>query len=388
MRRLDDDMIDPEIEAALDAIDATVAGEPADPEHAELAELALLLVASRPEVESGFARSLDERVARRFESPRRFSWKAAVGVLAPAAVAAVAVVLVLGRSGPTVMTPTVSTPKTQSFGGGAAAGTAAGSSSDLRAAPVPAPAAGAPATAGAASPQPPNNGRRVVQSAELALTAPATRVDDVAQETFDVIGRENGIVRRSSVTATGGSDGYAQFLLSVPSASLSDTMNALSRLHFAHVASRTDSSQDVNDTYVSVTRQLTDARALRSALLKQLAGATTQQQTDSLNARIRDVEATIARAEAQVRNLNRQINFSQISLTISAGVVPVTHSGGGSGFTIGKAVHDAGRVLTVAAGVALIALAVLVPLGLLGALVWWAGALVRRRRREQALDLA
>jgi hypothetical protein len=45
-------------------------------------------------------------------------------------------------------------------------------------------------------------------------------------------------------------------------------------------------------------------------------------------------------------------------------------------------------VLTVGAGVALIVLAVLVPVGLVAALAWWIGALVRRRRREQALDMA
>ncbi|MBV8946498.1 MAG: hypothetical protein JOZ95_13825, partial [Solirubrobacterales bacterium] len=49
---------------------------------------------------------------------------------------------------------------------------------------------------------------------------------------------------------------------------------------------------------------------------------------------------------------------------------------------------DAGRVLTVAAGVVLIALAVLSPLALLAALAWWVGSTVRRRRREQALDAA
>ena len=57
-------------------------------------------------------------------------------------------------------------------------------------------------------------------------------------------------------------------------------------------------------------------------------------------------------------------------------------------FTLGKAAHDAGRVLTVGAGVALIALAVLVPVGLVAALAWWIGVVVRRRRREHALDLA
>src|SRR5512142_1775652 len=66
MRRLDDTPIDPEIAAALDAIDATLAGEPVDPRYAELAELALLVAAERPVVEPGFAAELDAQVARRF----------------------------------------------------------------------------------------------------------------------------------------------------------------------------------------------------------------------------------------------------------------------------------------------------------------------------------
>ena len=50
------------------------------------------------------------------------------------------------------------------------------------------------------------------------------------------------------------------------------------------------------------------------------------------------------------------------------------------------AAHDAVRVLEVSAGVALIALAVLVPLGLLGAAGGFAAAALRRRRREAALS--
>jgi hypothetical protein len=44
--------------------------------------------------------------------------------------------------------------------------------------------------------------------------------------------------------------------------------------------------------------------------------------------------------------------------------------------------------LTVIAGIALIALAVLVPLALVAALAWWVTAAFKRRRREQALDMA
>ena len=187
-------------------------------------------------------------------------------------------------------------------------------------------------------------------------------------------------MRRSSVTATGGSDGYAQFELSVPSSTLPATMASLSRLQYAHVSSRTDTTQDVNDTYVSVQHRLADARALRTALLKQLANAVTQQQIDSLTARIHDAEASIASDLATLRGLNSQINFSQINLTINAVPAPVSHSSGGGSFTLGKAAHDAGRVLTIGAGIALIALAVLVPVGL----VLWPRLVDRGRRSAPA----
>ena len=200
-----------------------------------------------------------------------------------------------------------------------------------------------------------------------------------------MVGRQNGIVSNSNVTS-GTTSGYAQFELSIPSGSLPQTMAALSTLQYAHVASRTDTTQDVNDQYQVDVRALADARALRTSLLKQLANATTQTQIDSLNARIHDAEASISSDEATLRRLGHQVGFSQVTLTINAGSTPVGPSSGSGGFGFGKAAHDAGRVLTVAAGVALIVLAALVPVALIAALAWWIATLVRRRRREQALD--
>jgi Domain of unknown function (DUF4349) len=207
----------------------------------------------------------------------------------------------------------------------------------------------------------------------------------VAQEVFHVVGQENGVVNSSQVTS--GANGYAQFQLSVPSSGLGSTMTSLSELRFATVSSRTDATQDVNGEYLSDQRQLADARALRTSLLKQLGNATSQQQIDSLRAQIRDAEASIRSDEATLRDLSHKIGFSQISLTINAAAGPVAHHGSGF-FTLGKAADDAGRVLTVAAGIALITLAAVTPLALIGALSWWITVAVRRRRREQALDLA
>jgi hypothetical protein len=50
--------------------------------------------------------------------------------------------------------------------------------------------------------------------------------------------------------------------------------------------------------------------------------------------------------------------------------------------------HDAVRVLEVAAGIALIAFAVALPLVLLGAPAWIATRRLTQRRRERALDIA
>ncbi len=233
----------------------------------------------------------------------------------------------------------------------------------------------------------PTAGRQIVQSAQLSLSTNPKDVDTVAQQVFNVISAQNGVVKSSQVTATNSANGYAQFELSVPSANLSQTMGALSRLHGASVVSRTDSTQDITQQVGGAGMRLADARALHAALLRKLAAATTTAEIDGLKAQIAAVEATIARDQSTLRSLHRQVSFSNIAVTINAASAPGHPVSGGGSFTIGKAAHDAGRVLVVAAGAALITLAIMVPVGLVIALILWVGFWIRRRRREHALDL-
>jgi hypothetical protein len=430
MRLREPEPIDPEIAGALDAIDATLAGDPVDAKYAELAEIALLLASDRPPVPPEFARSMDERVGRRFapapgpavaaKAPgqrrlaRRF-WET-TGALAAGVAVVVAIVVVAGGGGSGSSSLSVSSsasvpasaPATTTASSGAVTSGAASSgaaapgalaapshsatSSAQKSAASSAVATSAAATAPqttapATSPtlQPPTTGRKVVQSAQLNLTAASSRIDAVAQEVYDVVGQVNGIVNSSSVTQ-GGPGGYANFQLSVPSASLAQTMSRLSQLTYAQVSSRTDGTQDITGQFDAAARALGDARALRTSLLKQLADATTTELVNSLTAQIHDADASISSDEATLARLNNQVNFSQVNVQINAGTppVPVAHRSGG--FGIGRAAHDAGRVLTVAAAGGLIALAALVPVALVVALLWWVGSAVRRRRREQALD--
>jgi Domain of unknown function (DUF4349) len=410
MRLLDhDEPIDPEIAATLDAIDAVLAGDPVDAQYAELAEIALLLASDRPTMPAAFADSIDNRVAVRFapdsapvtRPPRRrwFTkgfWEASGAMVAGVALIVGLVIAIGGNNGSSSMSSSVA---------GAVAASSSASSSAARA---PSTAAAAPAarasaqgssasqsspasqSAPSAAPtlQPPTTGRKVVQSAQLQLGAPANRIDDVAQQVYDVIGGLGGVVQSSTVTQTGRTDGYANFSLSVPSASLGQAMTRLSSLNYATVLSRTDASQDITDQYAAAQRALADARALRTSLLKQLANATTTEQINSLTAQIHDAEASISSDQATLNRLNHAVSFSQLSVQVQARSTPAPVSHGDGGFGIGQAAHDAGRVLTVAAGVALIGLAALTPVALVAALFWWVGTAVRCRRREQALDSA
>lgn len=428
MRQFDDTPAGPEADAALLAIDATLDGQPVDPEFAELAELALLLRQEAPRPGQPFAGTLDARVARRFTAPpgqrparRRHRWLMAPGAAVVAALA-VAIVIVAGAgSGHQLPIPAgaarsaASAPShgaVTTAGTSAAASSAAATSSSASATatvplaptekspspPVSAGAAGSAqngatfglassAPSAAAAPAPVNTGHRdIVQSAQLQLEASPKRIDAVAQLVFDVVGTEDGVVESSSVTATGTVNGSATFQLSVPSANLQATMTALSELNGARVLSRTDATTDITGETGGAGMKLAQARALRQSLLKQLAAATTTAQVDSLKLQLDSADASVASDLATLRKLQHQVADSQVQVSIQAGaLVPTPASSGG--FTLRTAAHDAGRVLVVVAGVALIALAVLIPVGLVLTLLAWLGLALRRHRREQALDL-
>jgi len=430
MRQSEDMPLDPEVLAELEAIDATLAGEPVDPDHAEIAELALLLAATRELPSEQFTQTLDARVARRFvaapaaASPRqraraRFSLWSTRPAFASAlaggfAAVVVATVIASGAlssgpartavNGPVVYskehtlstvagelntnagTTSEHTPsraaKSATFGAASSNGAAALSTTNLTTASlsptVPTPAAG--------------TASHVIQSAQLQLTTPNAHIDAVAQEVFNVVSLENGTVQHSQVTqAAGGDNGgsYATFSLSIPTSNLQQTMTRMSSLNYASVSSRTDGTQNVGGQYGADQRHIADQKAVRSALLRQLQTAYTQSAIDSLQAQLKLAEQQLSSDQTALASLQHQISYSSLQVQVNAGpIVLPLRAAQSHGFTVGRAAHDSVRVLVVAAGVALIALAVMVPLGLVAVLAAWVAYWLRRRRRQQALDAA
>jgi hypothetical protein len=221
--------------------------------------------------------------------------------------------------------------------------------------------------------------RSVERSAELVLATPPRDIDRAAAEILRVTDDLGGYVVSSSVS----SNSSGQFELRVPERRLQAALSRLSRV--AKVRQRTQNAQDITGAVVSVSARLKDARTERSSLLRQLAKATTTNQTASIRARLRLVSGEIAGYKRDLSRVKTRASRSTIAVTLLADRKAAAGSDGGA-WTPGDALDDATRILEVTAGVLLVAVALLLPLGLVGLLVWLAARQAAQRRRERALD--
>ena len=197
----------------------------------------------------------------------------------------------------------------------------------------------------------------------------------------DVTRRQGGFVASSSVSSQQGGD----FELRIPTRNLDAAMAALSRL--GAVRDRQQRSEDITAQSVSARSRLKDARTERKSLLDQLADADTVTEAGAIRARLRLVSNEIEVAKAAVRRVDNRANFATVSVALVADSDAGGAAGAGDdGWTPGDAARDALRVLEVAAGVAVIALAVALPLALVAILAGLALRTGRRRRRDHALD--
>ena len=350
----------------LEAVDAALAGRYVAPEHTELAELALLLRDDRLEPAPGWASQLDRRVAAGFPArpkKQRFVWlRQAAPVLAVCALLAPLVVAVALSGG--------GGDDSASGGGGGES-----ASSGSQAAPTEALKPDAASDQGLR-----RRSRSVERSATITLAAPRRQIDRVATAIGDVTADLGGFVARSSVASSDG----GSLKLRVPSDKLDIAIQRLSKL--AKVRGLSRNTEDITAQVVSARERLTDARAERKSLLRQLANAVTVNETESIRARLRIVSREIASARNSLRRVNNRADFADVAVTLVA-ARGGSQEGGGA-WTPGDAWHDALRVLEVIAGVAVIAAAIAVPLLVAWLLGWLARRGVARRRRERALDMA
>lgn len=251
----------------------------------------------------------------------------------------------------------------------------------------------APGVADAASSAPSQvgpAGRRVAQRVDLSLSTAPEDFRDAADGVLDVVADHRGFVISSRVSGgdpdvRGAEAGRADFQLKIPARELPAALAALSDL--GHVLSRTDGSDDITGRFVGAKQRIAELTEVRQDLLSELEDATEEAEQASIRARLRIVQAQLEDAQDDLAAARQRVSLVPVSVTITADAA----SGKGdededSGWSISDALDDAGDVLTTLAGIALVSLAVLVPVGLVAVLVWWGVARVQRHRREAVLD--
>ena len=369
----------------LAALDDALAGRPVDPDLADLAELAILVRDERPAPDPAFANSLDERARRGFpHAPKRrraFTWpKFTLPALGVAA--SVLLVVVIASSIPNATDDS-------GAGGGASAGKAKSdetintiekSGRTAEAPPASSDSAGGAASSSPALAAPSAPHRYVERSAQITLATTPRDIDGAAAKVIAVADDLGGYVASSQITSGEG----GTFELRVPERRLQRALERLSAI--GKVRNRTQAAQDITGSVVSVRSRLKEARTERESLLKQLAKATTTNETTSIRARLRIVSRQIAAAKGELRSVKRRASTSSVAVTLEADKDAGGAAGGDGKWSPGDALKDAGRVLEVTASVLLVAGAVALPLGLIALLVWLAARQASHRRRERALD--
>jgi hypothetical protein len=222
--------------------------------------------------------------------------------------------------------------------------------------------------------------RRIERSIAMTLTAPDDEIPALADDVNRVAARYGGFVLRSELdTGDGGATG--SYELRIPSSRLQGAVRALAGL--ATVSSQSQSGQDVTRDFVTTADRLEAARAERRSLLRRLENAETDSEAEALRARLDMVAGEINGLRSQLRDLRLRTDYAIVSVDLIGDESDAGSSGGRGSFD--DAVGDAGDLLVGFAGVLIRVLAIVLPVGLIAALVWVGTAAVRRRRRESAL---
>jgi Domain of unknown function (DUF4349) len=227
--------------------------------------------------------------------------------------------------------------------------------------------------------------RDIERSASIVLGTKPGEVAGAAAKVYTAVHAANGVVLNSSVQSGKAGPTGASFSLLIPSRKLDDALAEFSKI--AEVRSRHDATNDITAPTVGVTEELRDSNASIEGLLKELGSVETEAERESVEARLREERRRHASIRASLEHLHKRSSMSEVSLRIvtdhGAGVVPPSKDD--SGWSVGDALHDAGHILTVAAGVLLIGLAILAPIALIALLFWSLNRFRVRRLRERAL---
>jgi hypothetical protein len=344
-------------------------------------EIALALRGDVPDPDPSFKRELDERVARRFDRPRRpriarnlLSRRLVLagGAGLVTVIAAIGAVAGLSGRGGGEVQPLSATDVPTHEVRREPAHTDSQTQNYLQKRPALVPDLGSGVATAAGQ-------RRVEHTARLKLAAPPDDLGDVADRIVDVTDRHRGVVLSSSVSTGAESGRGGSFQLRVPTTELTDTMRDLSRL--GEVRERSQFEQDVTRQYSTVADRLTSARLERRGLERRISHATSTSEADALRRRLDLLNQEIHVLRDRLGHLRVRTDYTRLSVTLVEREAAASPIGDAD-----DALRGSLRALVNALAITLRVIAAVLPFALFGGLAWAATVALRRRRREAVLS--
>ena len=212
---------------------------------------------------------------------------------------------------------------------------------------------------------------RVIRTAELSVVIPREAFDERFGEAVDVAEEQGGFVADSRSRSRSGS-----LTLRVPAANFDETLHALRALGTVEVESV--HGRDVTADYVDLHANLRIARARREVLLGLMADAVSIEQTIRVQNALDETQLRIEQLQGQLRLLDDRTSLATIGLRLrEQGVEPESQVEKAS---IPNAFEQAAAGFVGVIAAIVIGLGYLIPILLLGLVVWFVADRIRRRR--------
>jgi hypothetical protein len=211
---------------------------------------------------------------------------------------------------------------------------------------------------------------RVIRTAEISLVIPTDTFEDRFSQAVGIASENGGFVSSSTTRARSG-----DLRIRVPADNFDETLRALRAL--GDVKVQTIEGEDVTATYVDLQARLRIAESRREVLLRLMDEAKSVGQTIHVQNALDETQLRIEELQGQMRLLDDQVALASIRLQLAeVGAGPNQEGQTASTNAFERSLD--GFVGVVSAMV--VGLGYLLPIALVGLVIWFVVSRIRRRR--------
>jgi hypothetical protein len=210
---------------------------------------------------------------------------------------------------------------------------------------------------------------RIIRTAGVSLVIPKDSFEDRFSQAVEIASSNGGFVSSSTTRARSG-----DLRIRVPADNFDETLRALRAL--GDVKVQTIEGQDVTADYVDLEARLQIAESRREVLLRLMDEAKSVGQTIHVQNALDETQLRIEELQGQIRMLDDQVTLASIRLQLA-------EEGAGPNQDATASTNMFERSLDGFVGVVsamVVGLGFLLPIALLGVVVWFVASRIRRRR--------